>query len=84
MMVNSNIEKSCGHDWTAYMIVSAFGDIYYDKVPTLKYRRTGNNVSGGGKGFIAFQIWISHRHHTWNDKAGVVAELGNRRRSSPR
>ena len=57
MMVNSNIEKSCGHDWTAYMIVSAFGDIYYDKVPTLKYRRTGNNVSGGGKGFIAFQIW---------------------------
>lgn len=57
MMVNSHIEKSCGHDWTAYMIVSAFGDIFYDKTPTLKYRRTGNNVSAGGKGFIAFQIW---------------------------
>ena len=24
---------------------------------TFKYRRTGNNVSAGGKGFIAFQIW---------------------------
>lgn len=56
-MVNSGIEKSCGHDWTAYMICSSMGEVVYDKVPTLKYRRTGQNVSPGGKGFIAFQIW---------------------------
>lgn len=57
MMINSGIEKSCGHDWTAYMICSGIGEVIYDKVPTLKYRRTGKNVSPGGKGFIAFQIW---------------------------
>ena len=57
IMVNSGIEKSCGHDWTAYMICSGMGEVIYDKVPTLKYRRTGKNVSPGGKGFIAFQIW---------------------------
>ena len=57
IMVNSKIEKSCGHDWTAYMICSGMGEVIYDKVPTLKYRRTGKNVSPGGKNFIAFQIW---------------------------
>ena len=57
MMVKSNIQKSCGHDWTAYMICSSMGEVIYDKTATLKYRRTGKNVSPGGKGFIAFQIW---------------------------
>ncbi len=57
IMVNSGIQKSCGHDWTAYMICSSMGEVIYDKVSTLKYRRTGKNVSPGGKGFIAFQIW---------------------------
>lgn len=57
IMVNTGIKKSCGHDWTAYMICSSMGEVVYDKVPTLKYRRTGQNVSPGGKGFFAFQIW---------------------------
>ena len=57
LMVNSNIQKSCGHDWTAYQICSSMGNVIYDKTQTLKYRRTGNNVSAGGKSFIAFQIW---------------------------
>ncbi len=57
IMVKSPIQKSCGHDWTAYMICSSMGEVIYDKVPTLKYRRTGKNVSPGGKGFFAFQIW---------------------------
>ncbi len=57
IMVDSKIEKSCGHDWTAYMICSGMGEVIYDRVPTLKYRRTGKNVSPAGKGFIAFQIW---------------------------
>ena len=57
IMVKSNIQKSCGHDWTAYMICSGFGEIIYDKTSTIKYRRTGNNVSPGGKNFIQMQIW---------------------------
>lgn len=57
LMVNSGIQKSCGHDWTAYMICSSMGEVIYEKVSTLKYRRTGKNVSPGGKGFFAFQIW---------------------------
>lgn len=57
IIVESEIQKSCGHDWTAYMICSGLGEVIYDKIPTVKYRRTGNNVSAGGKSFIAFQIW---------------------------
>lgn len=57
VMVKSKIQKSCGHDWTAYMICSGFGDVVYDKISTIKYRRTGNNVSPGGKNFIQMQIW---------------------------
>lgn len=75
LMVNSNIEKSCGHDWTAYMIVSALGDIYYDKTPTLKYRRTGNNVSAGGKNFIAFQIWRIKKFFINNYFSNVKEEI---------
>lgn len=56
-MVKNSINKSCGHDWTAYMICSGLGEIIYDKTQTVKYRRTGKNVSPGGKDFISFQIW---------------------------
>ncbi len=48
---------ACGHDWWTYMVCCGLGKVIFDDVSTVRYRRTGNNVSGGGKSFIAFQIW---------------------------
>lgn len=75
IMVDSGIQKSCGHDWTAYMICSGLGEVIYDKVPTLKYRRTGKNVSPGGKGFIALQIWRIKKFFVNDYFAKVKEEL---------
>jgi len=33
------------HDWWCYLVVSAFGLIYYDDKPRIKYRKHGNNVT---------------------------------------
>lgn len=50
-------EYSCGHDWWTYMICSGMGKVVYDDRVTVKYRRTGDNVSPGGMGFLKFQVW---------------------------
>lgn len=50
-------ECSCGHDWWTYMICSGLGKVVYDDRVTVKYRRTGQNVSPGGMGFLRFQVW---------------------------
>ncbi|MGN1299280.1 MAG: glycosyltransferase family 2 protein [Candidatus Scatovivens sp.] len=50
-------ENTCGHDWWAYIVCSAVGKVIYDKKATVKYRRTGNNVSPGGNNFIKLQIY---------------------------
>lgn len=48
---------SCGHDWWTYLVCQGMGKVIYDNRPTVKYRRTGSNVSAGGMSFIKFQIW---------------------------
>lgn len=48
---------SCGHDWWTYMVCQGIGKVVYDPRSTVKYRRTGNNVSGGGMSFVKLQIW---------------------------
>ena len=54
----ANIPKhSCGHDWWTYMVCQGMGKVIYDNRPTVKYRRTGTNVSPGGMDFIKHQIW---------------------------
>ncbi|MBE5946147.1 MAG: glycosyltransferase [Lachnospiraceae bacterium] len=57
MMTKDTPKYSCGHDWWTYMICQGMGKVIYDNRPTVKYRRTGNNVSAGGMSFIKFQIW---------------------------
>jgi rhamnosyltransferase len=34
------------HDWWAYLVASAFGQVIYDPTPTLLYRQHGGNVAG--------------------------------------
>jgi glycosyltransferase involved in cell wall biosynthesis len=40
------------HDWWCYLVVSAFGRIYYDVIPGIKYRKHGNNVTPATPHFI--------------------------------
>lgn len=57
MIANNIPNHSCGHDWWTYMVCQGMGKVIYDNRPTVKYRRTGNNVSPGGADFIKHQIW---------------------------
>lgn len=43
--VDSN--KILMHDWWLYLLISAFGKVIYDPVPSMLYRQHGNNVVGG-------------------------------------
>jgi glycosyltransferase involved in cell wall biosynthesis len=38
------------HDWWVYLVVSAFGEVFVDDVPTIMYRQHGKNVIGMGAG----------------------------------
>jgi rhamnosyltransferase len=34
------------HDWWAYLVATAFGQVVYDPIPTVLYRQHGSNVAG--------------------------------------
>ncbi|MEI8324261.1 MAG: glycosyltransferase family 2 protein [Betaproteobacteria bacterium] len=38
------------HDWWLYLVASAFGEVFYDEMPTILYRQHGTNVIGMGTG----------------------------------
>lgn len=38
------------HDWWIYIVISFFGDIFFDRQATIKYRQHGSNVVGGAVG----------------------------------
>ena len=40
------------HDWWAYLVVSAFGDVIYDDVPKVLYRQHTSNVMGAQVGVL--------------------------------
>jgi glycosyltransferase involved in cell wall biosynthesis len=41
------------HDWWLYILVSAFGTVIYDPLPTLKYRQHSANVVGVAHGWFS-------------------------------
>nr|WP_243896069.1 glycosyltransferase family 2 protein [Paenibacillus sp. F411] len=53
------------HDWWFYMMVSAFGNVYYDLKPSMLYRQHGNNVVGGTNSLfrITLNKWSSFKKH---------------------
>ena len=34
------------HDWWCYLVISSFGEVYFDSIPTIKYRQHRNNTIG--------------------------------------
>lgn len=50
-------EKVFFHDWWTYMICSGMGNVAYDNVTTVKYRRDGKNATAEGEGFLKVLEW---------------------------
>jgi glycosyltransferase involved in cell wall biosynthesis len=59
------------HDWWMYLIVSAFGTVMFDPVPTLLYRQHGSNSIGHGTGWWGRQTQIL-RFLSSNDWVGIM------------
>jgi glycosyltransferase involved in cell wall biosynthesis len=49
-------DKIFMHDWWAYLVISAFGEIVYDEQPSVKYRQHGANVVGSAYGELELYI----------------------------
>ena len=53
------------HDWWAYLVAAAFGQIVFDPTPNLLYRQHGGNVAG----------WERKPLKIWNRTRGLVRRL---------
>ena len=57
-MIIENMPKSCFfHDWWTYIICVALGNVAYDNVTTVKYRRRKENATSEGQGYLRLLIW---------------------------
>lgn len=57
IILENGTENISSHDWWTYFVCAGMGKVIYDKIPTIKYRRHGNNVSACGKSFIQLQLY---------------------------
>lgn len=79
MILENMPRHCCGHDWWAYMLCESFGEVFYDSVPTVKYRRTGANVSAGGANFLRLQVWRFRKFFKggyFKNVSAQIAEFG--------
>jgi len=44
------------HDWWVYLVATAFGEVLFDPVPHLRYRRHSGNTTGWEKSYVAKMI----------------------------
>ncbi|MCY9528593.1 Glycosyl transferase family 2 [Paenibacillus sp. cl6col] len=60
-----NTKRIVMHDWWAYLVVSAYGQVIYDDKPYIYYRQHQNNVIGGQQGFYDKWVkkWRSYKKH---------------------
>ena len=57
-MIIENMPKSCFfHDWWTYILCVSLGEIAYDNVTTVKYRRRKENATSEGQGYFRLLIW---------------------------
>lgn len=53
------------HDAWAYLVVSAFGTVVYDRIPTVLYRQHGGNAVGLPRGWLARLARVARHGWTW-------------------
>ena len=57
-MIIENMPKSCFfHDWWTYILCVGLGNVAYDNVTTVKYRRRKENATSEGQGYLRLLIW---------------------------
>lgn len=61
-MIIESTPKTCFfHDWWTYLLCVGLGNVAYDNVTTVKYRRRKENATSEGQGYIRLVIWrIKH------------------------
>jgi glycosyltransferase involved in cell wall biosynthesis len=52
LLLNNSPKNALMHDWWTYLVVSAFGEVFYDPEPRILYRQHSSNVVGCKIGFI--------------------------------
>lgn len=52
LLLNGSPDAMLMHDWWAYLVASAFGDIIYDEFPSIQYRQHGNTVTPWEPGLV--------------------------------
>ncbi|MGG3284290.1 glycosyltransferase family 2 protein [Paenibacillus solani] len=72
LFVNSRKPNSSNilmHDWWFYLLVSAFGTVIYDHLPSMLYRQHSHNVVGGSNTLFGKlkSKWASFKRHTGTD-----------------
>ena len=61
-MIIENTPKTCFfHDWWTYLVCMGLGNVAYDNVTTVKYRRRKENATSEGQGYFRLLAWrIEH------------------------
>lgn len=61
-----DVRKVRFHDWWIYLVVSAFGEVVADPLPTMLYRQHGTNVLGRGFGWRRYVVNLRYiRRNSW-------------------
>jgi rhamnosyltransferase len=57
-MIIENTPKTCFfHDWWTYILCVSLGNVAYDNVTTVKYRRRKENATSEGQGYFRLLVW---------------------------
>lgn len=57
-MIIENMPKSCFfHDWWTYLLCIGLGNVAYNNVTTVKYRRRKQNATSEGQGYFRLLVW---------------------------
>lgn len=57
-MIIENMPDSCFfHDWWTYILCVGLGNVEYNNVTTVKYRRRKQNATSEGQGYIRLLVW---------------------------
>ncbi len=57
-MIIENMPKTCFfHDWWTYLLCIGLGNVAYNNVTTVKYRRRKENATSEGQGYFRLLIW---------------------------
>lgn len=57
MIIESNPKTCFFHDWWTYLLCVGLGNVAYNNVVTVKYRRMKQNATSEGQGYIRLLMW---------------------------